>query len=145
MELEELKKIKEQIIAKYNEELNEKNSSNQKELFDEELKSIKREIDKVDELIEIYKHQNIEYRVMKLERLYMQLITEMSKEEFSRLTEDEEFDIFDELFPDNWPYHFSLENKEEYLKEAICTNKALKHIIPNQNKKVKNSEAHYER
>ena len=145
MELAELIKIKEQIIEKYNSELRERNLSNQKEAFDEELKSIKREIDKVDELIEIYKHQDIEYRVMKLERLYMQIIAEMTKEAFSRLTEEEEFDIFDELFPDNWPYHYTLEKKEEYLKEAICTNKEIKYIIPNTNKKVKNSGVYYER
>ena len=82
MELAELIKIKEQIIEKYNSELRERNLSNQKEAFDEELKSIKREIDKVDELIEIYKHQDIEYRVMKLERLYMQITAEMTKEDF---------------------------------------------------------------
>ena len=144
MELEELKKIKEQIIEKYNNELKERERSNQKDIFDEELKFIKREIGKVEELIDIYKYQDIEYRVMRLERLYMRTITEKSKEEFSRLTEDEEFEIFDELFPDNWPYIFSSEKKEEYLKEAICTNGVLTYMIPNSNKRVKYYEGHYE-
>lgn len=144
MELDELKRIKEKIIEQYNKELKERSLSNQKDIFDEELKSMKKEIDKVEELIEIYKHQDIEYRVMKLERLYMQIISEMTKEEFSRLTEEKEFDIFDELFPDNWPYHLPLEKKEEYLKEAICTNGVLTYMIPNSNKRVKYYEGHYE-
>ena len=138
MEMDELKKIREHIILKYNNELKEKELSDGKELFDEELRYIKKELDKVDELIDIYNNPDIDYRVMRLEILYMQLVSDMSKEDFSKLTVDEEFDIFNANFPNNWSYAFSIEKKLEYLEEAVCSNKSLNQICSNLNKKIKN-------
>ena len=139
MDVEKLKEVKEEIILQYNNELKQKENTNDQELIDEELKYIKKEIDKVDELINIYKVEDIEYRVMKLERLYMQIITEKTKEEISNLTPDEEFNIFNNVFPNNWSFAVPIDKKLEYLEQAICTNKMISQIQPNINKLSKNN------
>ena len=124
MDVNELKKIKEEMIIQYNNELKKKEIGPEYE----ELKYIKSEIDKVDELIDIYKIEDIEYRVMKLERLYMQIMTEKNKTAFLNLTPEEEFNIFNNVFPSNWSFEVPIDKKLEYLEKAICTSKMINQI-----------------
>ena len=124
MDVNELKKLKKEILDVYNNEKNLKNNDNAN-LIDEELEQIKNEIDKIDSLIEIYQDNNIKFRVMMLERLYMRVMTKKSKEEFDKLSMDDEIEIYDKLFPDTWVLSLSLEKKQEYLEMAICDNKTL--------------------
>ena len=128
MTIEELNKIKEEIIIQYNNELKQKENTNNPNIIDEELKYIKNEIDKIDELIKIYAVDDIEYRVMKLERLYMQIMTEKNKTAFLNLTPEEEFNIFNNVFPSNWSFEVPIDKKLEYLEKAICTSKMINQI-----------------
>ena len=139
MNIEELNKIKEEIIMQYNSELKQKENTNNPNIIDEELKYIKNEIDKIDELIKIYAVDDIEYRVMKLERLYMQIMSEKTKEEFLNLTPEEEFNIFNNLFPKKWSFEVPINQKLDYLEKAICTNKMISQIQSNENRLLKNN------
>ena len=125
MNKNELKKIKEEMIIQYNDELKKKENTYQSDLEYEELKYIKKEIDKIDELIDIYTIENTEYRVMRLERLYMQIMTEKNKDDFLNLTPEEEFNIFNNVFPSNWSFEVPIDKKLEYLEKAICTSKMI--------------------
>ena len=138
MDIKDLKDLKKEIVDIYNSEKNLRNKSNSN-LMDEELKHIENEIDKVDSLIEIYSDDNIKFRVMMLERLYMRIMTEMTKKQFDEVSIDDEVDIYNNLFPDAWVLSVSLEKKQEYLEEAICNNKTLEQICPIADKKKKNS------
>ncbi len=133
MDVNELKKIKEEMIIQYNDELKKKENTYQSDLEYEELKYIKKEIDKIDELIDIYTIENTEYRVMRLERLYMQIMTEKNKDDFLNLTPEEEFNIFNNVFPSNWSFEVPIDKKLEYLEKAICTSKMISQI---QSKKI---------
>ena len=137
MEIKELFKLKEEVLLKYNDELKQKDKSGNSNAIDEALNQIKKELDKIDELINIYKVDDIEYKVMKLERLYMQIMTEKTKEEFSNLTQEEEFNIFNNVFPKNWSFKVPINQKLEYLEKAICTNKLISQIEPNNKKSLK--------
>ncbi len=135
MNVDDLKDLRKEIMEIYDEEKKLKEDNKKDKLLDKELEYLKNEIDKVDTLIEIYKDENIDYRLMKLERLYMQIMSEMSEKEFSKLSYDEEVDVFDRFFPDRWSFAVPIEKKLEYLEEAICTNKMLDQICSIDSKK----------
>ena len=127
MNLNELVELKSELKDIYEEELKKYHTSDlNKNIFEEELKDIKKEISKVDSLINIYQDDATkDYIVMELERLYMLLISELDKNQFSKLDENEMFEIFDKYFPDEWVLTYTLEQKEKLLLDAICENKTL--------------------
>ena len=130
MNIEELKKLKEEIQIKFDEEKNEYESLSQgkeKEIVKEELKDISNELLKTMKLIEIYQTNQLdELREAKLERLYMQLMSEISEESFNALNEDKLFELFERFFPDEWVYIDDIHKKEELLLEAICSNQVIR-------------------
>ena len=128
MNIEELIKLKEELNIKYSEEKKEYDLTEikeEKEILEEELKDILKEITKVDSLIDIYRYPDKRYIVMKLERLYMMLIADLNENQFDELSEDKMFEIFDNFFPDNWEYKYNLEEKEKLLLDAICGNELI--------------------
>ena len=130
MNIEELKKLKEEIQAKYDEEKKEYEASlnsKEKEIVKEELKDISKELLKTIKLIEIYQtNQPVELKEAKLERLYMQLMSETDEENFNNFDEDKLFEIFEEYFPDEWVNINDVHQKEELLLEAICSNQMIR-------------------
>ena len=131
MDLEELKKLKEELKKVYEEEKSNNNDIVNKEVYENELKDIEKEQFKVDKMIEIYQNSDKNYIVMKLERLYMMLVSNMSENKFDELSDDDLFDIFDKSFPYEWVYKYSNEEKEQLLLDAISNNR----IIQNQKAK----------
>ena len=128
MSLEELLKLKSELAQAYEREkgvgLSTKDS-NSKKVIEEELNDIQKEQFKVDKLIEIYQSQSKNYIVLKLERLYMMLVSNLDEKRFNALSEDEMFEIFDKFFPDEWAYRLTVEQKEQLLLEAISANKMI--------------------
>ena len=128
MSLEELLKLKSELAQAYEREkgvgLSTKDS-NSKKVIEEELNDIQKEQFKVDKLIEIYQNQSKNYIVLKLERLYMMLVSNLDEKRFNALSEDEMFEIFDKFFPDEWAYRLTVEQKEQLLLEAISANKMI--------------------
>ncbi|MBR3161511.1 MAG: hypothetical protein IKF19_02115 [Bacilli bacterium] len=138
MNVNDLKGLKKELVDIYNREKKTINNDNSN-LINEELKHIENEIDKVDSLIEIYSDNNIKFRVMMLERLYMRIMSEMTKKEFDEISIDDEVAIYNNYFPDAWVLSISLEKKQEYLVEAICNNKTLDQICHIADLKKKNN------
>ena len=52
---------------------------------------------------------------MKLEKLYMILVANISENRFNELNEDELYEIFDKSFPNEWVYKYSNDEKEQLL------------------------------
>lgn len=128
MSLEELLKLKEELTQAYESEKNRGltvSDADSRKVYEEELNSINKELFKVDKLIEIYQSKSKNYIVLKLERLYMMLVSNMGEQAFNALSEDEMFKIFNKLFPDEWVYRLSVEQKEQLLLEAICENRII--------------------
>ena len=135
MEVEELIKLKKELQQIYEIEEKEYNPNNEdNEIIEEELKDIKKEQIKVDKLIEIYKREDKGYIVMKLERLYMMLVSNLNELEFNSLNEEQMFEIFDNYFPKEWTYKYSIEEKENILLNAICKNRIINTQNNNKNK-----------
>ena len=137
MDVNELKELKKEIMLKYNEDKKTRDNNGQSDLINKRLEYIKKEIDKVDSLINIYNVDDIEYRVMKLERLYMRLMNGMTDKEFSSITREEEFKLFNDLFPEKWSFSFSIDEKLKYLEEAISSNRIINQIISSKFTKYK--------
>lgn len=121
MDINELKQIRDDVFASYVEEKNKLDD----DVLNDELYFINKEIKKLDELISIYNNDDIEYRVMKLEKLYMRNLYDMDEDEFNSLSVNEETDIFMKLFPNKWSYSVPIEDKMKYLEEAIIDNKPI--------------------
>ena len=79
----------------------------------ESLNYIKKEIYKYDELATVFDNKDIDYRIMKLENLYMQLSYDISKEEIKRLSIESKLEIFENIFPSNWAISIPKEEKLE--------------------------------
>ena len=134
MDINELLALKAQLASVCNQEqenLRNSNSAN-RQIIEDEIREIVHEQNKVEKLIEIYQSSDKDYIVMKLERLYMMLLLGTEEDRFNKLDENEIFRIFDKFFPDEWVFINDLEQKEELLLDAICSNKVID--IP-QNKK----------
>jgi hypothetical protein len=123
MDINELIDTKNELLSIYDDKtLNNKNDS----LLKEELNYIEKEINKLDSLIKIYENDDTDYRVMKLERLYMQNISNLSKEEFDNLSMDDKFKIYYNSFPKEWSISIPLEEQLNYLEDAIIDNELIK-------------------
>ena len=117
MNVEEFKNIRDELLKIYN---------NQKSFLNsDETKAFNKEIYKLNSFIDIYQKDDIEYRVMRLERLYMQNVMDKTEEEFSKLSVEERSDIFTKLFPDGWTYKVPINDKFDYLEKAIIENKII--------------------
>jgi len=127
MSLEELLKLKDELAKIYEAEKMSLTDSKSEKITREELNEILKEQYKVDKLIEIYKNpnKNIKYIVMKLERLYMLLLSNLNEKKFNALSEDKMFKIFDKFFPNEWVYKITDSQKEQLLLEAISENKMI--------------------
>ncbi len=64
MNINELKDVKKEILAIYEHEQSLFNNENDV-LFKEELKNIEREINKIDSMIDIYQHEDMDYKEMR--------------------------------------------------------------------------------
>ncbi len=139
MKIEELVALSEELQALYEKEKkgyeNGELDDFGRDLIDNELKDILKELKKVNSLIKIYKSEDQEYIVMKLERLYMMTLLDLDEPEFSKLSEDETFECFDKFFPDEWVYKYSNDKKEQLLLDAISQNR----MIDVQKSKIKNT------
>ena len=91
----------------------------------ESLNYIKKEIYKYDELATVFDNKDIDYRIMKLENLYMQLSYDISKEEFKRLSIESKLEIFENIFPSKWDISIPKEEKLELLLDAITNNQMI--------------------
>ena len=91
----------------------------------ESLNYIKKEIYKYDELATVFDNKDIDYRIMKLENLYMQLSYDISKEEFKHLSIESKLEIFENIFPSNWAISIPKEEKLELLLDAITNNQMI--------------------
>ena len=129
MNIQELINLRKEIQAKYDEEKKEYNSSTldvDKENIRDELDDISLELFKVDKLIDIYQNnKEIEFIELKLERLYMQIMSDFDNNKFEALSENELFELFDKYFPDKWIYIDDVNKKIELLLTAICNNKLI--------------------
>ena len=134
MDINKLLTLKNQLTSVYNQEqLTLRNSdSTNIPIIEGEIRDIVHEQNKVEKLIEIYQSSDKDYIIMKLERLYMMLMLGIEEDKFNKLDENKIFRIFDKFFPDEWVFINDLEQKEELLLDAICSNKVID--IP-QNKK----------
>ena len=129
MNIQELINLRKEIQAKYDEEKKEYNSSTldvDKENIRDELDDISLELFKVDKLIDIYQNnKEIEFIELKLERLYMQIMSDFDNNKFEALSENELFELFDKYFQDKWIYIVDVNKKIELLLTAICNNKLI--------------------
>ena len=91
----------------------------------ESLNYIKKEIYKYDELATVFDNKDIDYRIMKLENLYMQLSYDISKEEFKHFSIESKLEIFENIFPSNWAISIPKEEKLELLLDAITNNQMI--------------------
>ena len=120
--------IKNELLKEYKKEQKRLNNLNDHLEIKNSLESlnyIKKEINKYDSLTNILKNENIDYRIMKLEKLYMQTSYDLSNEEFKNLKFDKKIEIFDNLFPNNWAISITKEKKLDLLLEAIIKNKII--------------------
>ncbi len=125
MNINELKETKEYILNLYELEKSKVTDKNDP-ISIAKLKNYEKEINKLNQLINICKRDDLDYQVMKLERLYMQNITDMNEEEFNNLSMDKKFEIYHNSFPNEWIKTISLEEKLNYLEDAIIDNKNIK-------------------
>ena len=147
MNIEELEKLKEELIKIYNDELNKKDisslNSNEKQIVTDELSDIEKEIHKVESLIEISKINNEALKIARLENLYLMNTNNIKEEDFNKLSEEESYELFDEYFPDNWPYKYNIKEKEEILLDAICSNKLINAIENIKKKEMNNHDLNW--
>ena len=129
MDIEELRKLKEDIQVQYDKEkklLDASSNKKEKKIINEELEDISKELLKVTKLIEIYQtNQPDILKEAKLERLYMQLMSGIDENSFKNLDQDKIFELFEKYFPNKWVYIENIHQKEELLLEAICSNQTI--------------------
>ena len=130
MNVDELKKLKEEIQIQYDKEkklLSTSPIEKERTLIEEELNDISRELLKITKLIEIYQtNQPDALKEAKLEMLYMQLMSGIDEENFNTLDQDKLFELFEKCFSNDWVYIEDTHQKEELLLEAICSNKIIR-------------------
>ena len=137
IEINELKGLSNTIKNTYDAEKRKYETEtdvDEKERLGNELIDIMNEIDKIESIINIYNSHgdDKEYIVLKLERLYMRLISGInSDEEFNTIEFDKKFKIFDSFFPKEWVLRNDLD-KEQLLLDAIIKNEAIQ-VPPKKN------------
>ena len=103
MNVEELKKKREEFQEKYNEELEESKVSDNTDVYEGVLKDIKRNIDKIDILIDIYDgDKKPQFMIIQLEKLYLWLRSGLDKEDYLKLTVEQKGDLFHNNIPDGY-------------------------------------------
>ena len=129
MNVEELKKKREEFQEKYNEELEESKVSDNTDVYEGVLKDIKRNIGKIDILIDIYDgDKKPQYMIIQLEKLYLWLRSGLDKEDYLKLTVEQKGDLFHNSIPDGWTYDkklYPIDKKIKYLEIAIAKNISL--------------------
>ena len=132
MDLEELKQKKKEIEEFYQQELEKSKIENNPMIYDGELEDIKKEIEKLDDLISIYSnpksYNNPNYKLMKLEQIYIRTMSDKTKEEYKELPEDKRFDIFHNNIPNGWTYdeaNYPINKRIEEIEIAIMQNTSL--------------------
>lgn len=124
MDINELKEAKEVVLLLYENEKTELVNKNDS-ISIAKINNYEKEINKLNHLINIYENDDIDYKVMKLERLYMQNISNLTKEEFDNLSMDKKFEIYYNSFPKKWSTTISLEDKLNCLESAIIDNERI--------------------
>ena len=129
MNVEELKKKREEFQEKYNEELEESKVSDNTDVYEGVLKDIKRNIDKIDILIDIYDgDKKPQFMIIQLEKLYLWLRSGLDKEDYLKLNIEQKGDLFHQNIPDGWTYdkkNYPIDKKIKYLEIAIAKNISL--------------------
>ncbi len=129
LNLQELINLREEIQSIYNREKEDyvKNQkAAEKSVISEELSDIAFELEKVNKLIDIFQNNTYEELIeVKLERLYIQMQTTYSAEELDNMNEDKLFEVYDNLFPNEWVYKLDIQQKIALLLTAICDNKMI--------------------
>ena len=129
MNVEELKKKREEFQEKYNEELEESKVSDNTDVYEGVLKDIKRNIGKIDILIDIYDgDKKPQFMIIQLEKLYLWLRSGLDKEDYLKLTVEQKGDLFHNSIPDGWTYDkklYPIDKKIKYLEIAIAKNISL--------------------
>lgn len=132
MDIEELLRIRNEIENTYNQELEKAKKSPNSIIYEDELKDIKRELDKIDIIKDLYSNPkssaNKRFKLMKLENLYIWVMSYKTKEEYLNMSEEEKSEIFHNNIPDGWTYDeakYSIDKKIEDLEIAICKNISL--------------------
>ena len=132
MDIEEIIRIRNEIENTYNQELEKAKKSPNSIIYEDELKDIKRELDKIDIIKDLYSNPkssaNKSFKLMKLENLYIWVMSNKTKEEYLNMSEEERFEVFHNNIPDGWTYdeaEYSIDKKIEDLEIAICKNISL--------------------
>ena len=125
MDINELRDAKKEILSVYDYERSLLNNTEADALLKDELVNIENEIHKIDTMIDIYQHEDIEYKVMRLERLYLQNVMNKTEEEFNDLSDAEVADAYVDCFPQKWAFAIPLDEKLNYLEDAIIDNKMI--------------------
>lgn len=105
MNIKYLLQKEKQAIDAYKSRLVNSGEENYLDADDEELRDLRREVDIIKELIDIYsnkKSTNNDYLVVQLENLYIRAMSNLQKEEYDSLSDDEIVKISTSLFPVNW-------------------------------------------
>lgn len=144
MDIEELLRIRKEIENTYNQELEKAKKSPNSIIYEDELKDIKRELDKITSIQDLYSNpkssKNKKFKLMKLENLYIWVMSNKTKEEYLNMSDEESFEVFHNNIPDGWTYDeakYSIDKKIEDLEIAICKNISLIDIERKNNQKTK--------
>lgn len=131
MNIEELMNSRKRLEQFYKKELEKSKSSDNKDVYEGELRDIEKEIAKIDALIEIYNNcisKHPQYMLIQLEKLYLWVMSGLEREDYLKLSEEEIADLFNHNIPDGWTYDkttYPVDKKIQYLEAAICSNSSL--------------------
>ena len=134
MNIEELLQKKQKVEKIYYQKLDESKNKNLQNVYDEEIKDLKREIDIEDELIKIYGNKKSElpyYLEMQLEKVYLWAMSKLSKDDYFNLSDYERINLSTGLFPEGWGYDskaYPIEKEIEYLEKAITGDISLIYV-----------------
>ena len=141
MDINELQRMKEETEKMYHQKY--KNSENPT-IYEGKLNNIKRELYKIDKLIEIYSHPKYSskpvFKLLKLEILYLCIKDNITEEEYLNMPEEKRFELFHNSVPDGWTYsktEYPIDKKIKALEEAICNNSDLIELEKNRDRRKK--------
>lgn len=141
MDINELQRMKEETEKMYRQVYN--NSGNQT-IYEGKLNNIKRELYKIDKLIEIYSHPKYSltpvFKLLKLEILYLCIKANITEEEYLNMPEEKRFELFHNSVPNGWTYNkskYPIDEKIKALEEAIYNNSDLKDLEKNSDRRKK--------
>ena len=88
MNIEELMNSRKRLEQFYKKELEKSKSSDNKDVYEGELRDIEKEIAKIDALIEIYNNcisKHPQYMLIQLEKLYLWVMSGLEREDYLKL------------------------------------------------------------